>query len=75
VPMLVVPLSSDQPMQARLVERAGVGLAVLPGGDFAGALKSLREDPAFRERARSLAAEFQSLDGAGETVRRLEQLC
>jgi zeaxanthin glucosyltransferase len=28
VPLLVVPLTSDQPLQARLVERAGAGIAV-----------------------------------------------
>jgi zeaxanthin glucosyltransferase len=28
VPLLVVPLASDQPLQARLVERAGAGIAV-----------------------------------------------
>lgn len=64
VPQLVVPLSSDQPLQVTLIERADAGLGVLPGAGadaFAAALQLL---PTKRARAQAIAEEMSRYDGA-----------
>ena len=69
VPMLVIPLSLDQPVSAYLVERARIGIALRPEDvtvEAAGA--AIREllDPAngYRERARALMIAAKTHDGA-----------
>jgi UDP:flavonoid glycosyltransferase YjiC (YdhE family) len=65
VPMAVVPLFADQPMNARRVEDVGAGIA-LEGGPEAvsrlgDAVSKLLVDPAYRANARRVADEVRSL--------------
>lgn len=64
VPQLVVPLSSDQPLQVRLIERAGAGTGVLPGAGVEAFEAALRALPQKRPRAQEVAAEMRAHDGA-----------
>ncbi len=64
VPQLVVPLSSDQPLQVTLVERAAAGLGVLPGAGADAFEEALRILPAKRARAQEIAEEMSRYDGA-----------
>ncbi|WP_330436044.1 glycosyltransferase [Streptomyces sp. NBC_00825] len=75
VPLVCVPLFADQPVNARLVTDAGVGLAITPTGapvdepavlgpdDVRGvraAVELILEEPSFRARAGRLADEMRS---------------
>jgi zeaxanthin glucosyltransferase len=76
-PMLVLPIGHEQPLQAELVRRAGVGL-VLPlaasVAELADALRTLDEDPAFRARAAELARAYTERDGASVVAELLIRL-
>lgn len=69
VPLLVVPLSSDQPWQAELVRRAGCGEALersaaTPENVRAALAALIDPDGAPRRRAREVAASYRAADGA-----------
>jgi MGT family glycosyltransferase len=74
VPLLVVPLASDQPMQAGLVRRAGAGLAMereqLDPATVTEALAQLldRNGP-IRAAATKIRAAYRANDGARQTAR------
>ncbi|HEY3872787.1 MAG TPA: glycosyltransferase [Actinocrinis sp.] len=83
LPLVVVPMFADQPANARLVESAGAGLAVPPGGVSDGriavpvatdaarirrALESVLSDASYRRAAQRLAAEMAALPTAGELL-------
>jgi zeaxanthin glucosyltransferase len=65
-PMLVLPLGKEQPLQAELVRRAGVGLALDPvamtDDDCRAALRSLLDEPAHRDTARAIRDSYQATD-------------
>ena len=68
VPMLVIPLSLDQPVSAYLVERARIGIAIRPEDVTVGSARaaiSALLDPAngYRERARALMIAATTHDG------------
>ncbi len=68
VPLVVIPLIGDQPIQAHFVERAGAGLhlegaAVTPEAMFE-ALRRLLVEPSFRTTAGAIRASFRERDGA-----------
>jgi zeaxanthin glucosyltransferase len=74
VPLLVVPLASDQPMQADLVRRAGAGLALerdeLDAGSAHSALARLLDrNGAIRRNAARIRASYRAGDGALEAAR------
>jgi UDP:flavonoid glycosyltransferase YjiC (YdhE family) len=63
LPLLVAPVGADQPHNARRLAAIGAGLAVdAPDpAAMAAALRRLLHEAAFRERARTLAAEIAAL--------------
>lgn len=74
VPLLVVPLSSDQPWQARLVEEAGVGEAIARGELTPERVRDalarlLAPDGAPRRRAGEVQASYRAADGARAAAR------
>lgn len=78
VPMVVVPISADQPYSAARCEELGVGRAVgaedrTPAA-IACALEAVLGETGYRERARAFQAEIEALPGIDEGVRMLERL-
>ncbi len=78
VPMALLPLFADQAHNAGRVADVGAGL-VAQGGPagaavLAGLLKQVLSDPAFRVRARSLAAEIAELPPVARAVPLLERV-
>jgi MGT family glycosyltransferase len=65
VPMAVVPLFADQPMNARRVEEVGAGIALEGGPEavsrLADAVSKLLVDPAYRANAARVADEMRTL--------------
>ena len=78
IPQLVMPLSHDQPDNARRLERLGVGATLLPkqfiGGRVAQVLEELLENPAVQGRAAALAPRVDYAAALDETCAALEQL-
>jgi UDP:flavonoid glycosyltransferase YjiC (YdhE family) len=72
VPMALVPLFADQPLNARRVADLGVGIALDRGADSVGelgaAVEALLTDASFRERAMELADEIQALAPVDEAA-------
>ena len=69
VPLVVMPLFGDQPLNARAVAAAGAGIAVEDGpGGLAGAVGAVLEDPAFARRAKEIAGEIAALPPVGEAI-------
>lgn len=73
LPLVILPLFADQPVNARLVGEAGAGLAVTPAGPEEGwalfgpqdvpriraAVESVLKEPSYRAEAERLAAEMR----------------
>ena len=78
VPMVVVPISADQPYSAERCAALGVGVTVAADDRSPGAIKSavrrVLGDPAYREAARAFQAEMASLPGPEQMVALLEAL-
>lgn len=69
VPQLVVPLSSDQPLQARLLHRSGAGAALKPGSSaaqFSKVLAWLGTDERVLAQVSRLREEMVHTDGAAD---------
>ncbi len=64
VPLVVAPLFADQPANARSVDAAGAGIAVVDGTADAlrTALQSVLTEPAYRLKARQIADEIAGLN-------------
>jgi UDP:flavonoid glycosyltransferase YjiC (YdhE family) len=76
-PMLVLPIGHEQPLQAELVVRAGVGLALplrASIAEIAGAFARLHTEPSFRARAAVIARSYTATNGAEAVADRLIQL-
>jgi UDP:flavonoid glycosyltransferase YjiC (YdhE family) len=71
VPMALVPLFADQPLNARRVADLGAGIA-LDGagsiGDLGAAVGTLLADTSYRERAAALAREIEGLPPVDEAA-------
>ena len=78
VPLVVIPISGDQPYTAERVEALGLGRRVGPEERTPGTIrKRLREvmrDPGYRKNARQFAAEMAALPGVDYAVELLEEL-
>jgi UDP:flavonoid glycosyltransferase YjiC (YdhE family) len=82
VPLVVVPLFADQPMNARRVAEVGAGLAVEPNlADVRATIEPLRDaietvlaEPSYGERARAIADEVRSEPSVDEAIPLLERL-
>jgi MGT family glycosyltransferase len=78
VPLVVLPIMSDEPYSAERCEALGVGRALAPQertpkaiGD---AVRSLLDDPSYRARAQELSADMHALPGADRVVELLTGL-
>jgi UDP:flavonoid glycosyltransferase YjiC (YdhE family) len=90
VPVCVLPLSADQPLNAAVYAASGAGInlasvgedgqwaAVSPGSigpeQVANAITELLEDHSYKDAARRLAAEIESLPAPDHAARLLEGL-
>jgi UDP:flavonoid glycosyltransferase YjiC (YdhE family) len=78
VPMVVVPISADQPYSAERCAALGVGRTVgaeARSPDAIGdAVRQVLADPSFRANARAFQDEMKALPGPGELVKLLESL-
>jgi MGT family glycosyltransferase len=78
VPLVVLPIMSDEPYSAERCAALGVGRAVAPEERtpeaIRDAVRSLLNDPSYRARAEELSAEMQALPGAERVVELLTGL-
>jgi MGT family glycosyltransferase len=78
VPLVVTPIKHDQPVIARQVVTAGVGLRLrfgrIRGADLRQAVHQLLHEPAFREAAHRVADSFRRAGGAERAAEHLEAL-
>jgi MGT family glycosyltransferase len=78
LPLLVVPISADQPLIARRCAALGVARVMereaLSGESIRKAVRALLEDPAYRERAKEIRREIAALPGPEHAVGLLERL-
>jgi UDP:flavonoid glycosyltransferase YjiC (YdhE family) len=78
LPLLVIPLAADQPMNAERCRQLGVG-QVLPPGELTpdkvrDAVRALLKDPSYRHNAQRLQAEAEALPGLDQAVARIARL-
>jgi UDP:flavonoid glycosyltransferase YjiC (YdhE family) len=76
VPMALLPISADQPLNARLVARLGAGLS-LEGGPaqapaLGGLVKALLDDDTYRGAARRIAGDIAALPPIAAAVAEIE---
>jgi UDP:flavonoid glycosyltransferase YjiC (YdhE family) len=78
VPMVVVPISADQPYSAERCAGLGVGRAVGPGDRtpeaIRDAVRRVLDEPSYRASARAFQAEMAALPGPEQLVGLLEAL-
>jgi MGT family glycosyltransferase len=78
LPLVVAPLTRDQPVNADNVVRAGAGLRLhfhrATPGQLRDAMQTVLGDPAYRSAAQRIAAEFRGAGGAREAAARLHRL-
>jgi UDP:flavonoid glycosyltransferase YjiC (YdhE family) len=78
LPLLIVPQAANQFHNAEACVAAGVGRSLLPSEVNAeavrAAVRALREDRGYGERARALAREIEAMPGPEHGVRLLERL-
>jgi UDP:flavonoid glycosyltransferase YjiC (YdhE family) len=72
VPLVVLPIMSDEPYSAERCEALGVGRAIAPANRTADAVRdavrAVLGDSRYRERAEAFRADMDALPGAEETV-------
>lgn len=77
-PLLVIPMSADQPESAGRVKACGAGLRLRPGLATASRLGDLIErvvfEPQFREAAERVQVSYQQTDGATTAAALVEKL-
>lgn len=78
VPMVVVPIASDQHYSAARLADLGLAEVVLPAdrndGRIRAAVHAVLSDPSYRERSRRMAADMAALPPVAEAVGWLEAL-
>ncbi len=78
LPMVIVPISADQPDNARRCEQLGVAKVILPENRTPGAIRdavrTVLQDPSFRQNAERLREEMERLPGPEHAVGMLERL-
>ena len=78
VPMVVVPISADQPYSAERCAELGVGVTVAAGDRSADAIRDAARrvlgEPGYRTAARDFQAEMAALPGPERMVELLEEL-
>src|SRR5215207_2869116 len=78
LPMVIVPVSADQPDNARRCEQLGVATVVSPDDRtpeaFQGAVRALLANPSYWQNAARLREEMERLPGPAQVVGWLERL-
>lgn len=82
LPMVMIPIGADQPVNAQLCARLGVARVVTPEGlteselaqEIRDAAREVLRDPAYRENAQRLRKEIEELPGLEYPVALLEKL-
>jgi UDP:flavonoid glycosyltransferase YjiC (YdhE family) len=78
LPLVIVPVFSDQPDNARRCERLGVAKVIAPGDRtpeaFRDAVRAMLQDPSYRRNAEGLREEMAQLPGPEQVVGWLERL-
>ncbi|HEU5322679.1 MAG TPA: nucleotide disphospho-sugar-binding domain-containing protein, partial [Methylomirabilota bacterium] len=79
VPLFVIPLCTDQPVNGFFVERAGAGVSILPAKVTTEACRRalaalLPGDSPYRTTARRIQAAYRKRDGAREAARRIVEV-
>jgi UDP:flavonoid glycosyltransferase YjiC (YdhE family) len=68
VPMAVLPLFADQPLNARRVAELGAGVALADIGELRDAVIALLDDPRYGSAAAAIAEEIQELPLVAESL-------
>jgi MGT family glycosyltransferase len=74
MPLAVVPLFADQPENAQRIADHGGGVRLDGVANLAAAVADLLDDPSYRARARSVAAEIDALPPVERAVDLLEEI-
>jgi UDP:flavonoid glycosyltransferase YjiC (YdhE family) len=78
LPLVIVPVFSDQPDNARRCAQLGVAKVIAPGDRtpeaFRDAVRAMLQDPSYRRNAEGLREEMQALPGLKQVVALLERL-
>lgn len=78
VPLVVVPFGADQPINARSVERLGIGRVIeedeVTAERMRATVRAVLDDPAYRNRIREIRNEGARLPSAAEAVSVLERI-
>jgi len=78
LPMVIVPVSADQPDNARRCEQLGVATVVSPDNRtpeaFRNATREVLQNPGYRQTAKRLREEMERLPGPEQVVGWLERL-
>ncbi len=79
VPLLLLPICNDQPVQAHFLTRAGAGLALDPNTLTVEACRAaltrlLEPDSPLRAKVAAISASYQARDGAREAAERIAGL-
>jgi MGT family glycosyltransferase len=78
LPMVVIPISADQPYNAACCAALGVGAVIEPGERSAeairAAVRAVMDNPSYRQKAEHVRAEMAALPGPEHAVTLLERL-
>lgn len=78
LPMVVIPISADQPDNAACCAALGVGVVIEPGARNAeairAAVRAVMDNPSYRQKAEHVRDEMAALPGPEYAVELLEQL-
>ncbi len=78
LPMVIIPISADQPYNAECCASLGVGVVIEPGERSAEAIRAavreVMDNPSYRQKAEHLRDEMAALPGPEHAVTLLEQL-
>ncbi len=78
VPMVVAPVRAEQVALARQVARSGAGIEVpildVTVAELGAAVRAVLDEPAYRDNARRIAAEFAAAGGAASAAAHLVEL-
>ena len=78
LPLVIVPVFSDQPDNARRCEQLGVAKVIAPSDRtpeaFRDAVRAMLQDPSYRRNAEGLREEMQALPGLEQAVALLKRL-
>jgi MGT family glycosyltransferase len=78
LPLVIAPVFSDQPDNARRCEQLGVAKVIAPGDRtpeaFRSAVRTILQEPSFRRTAEGLREEMEALPGLEQAIALLERL-